>query len=371
MNAGSTELIMDVGSASIGVCIASGKKNENPTLSMVQRVPIGIESGEARSGIQNRALETIKKAVQGIKGAPPKKLRVILAAPWYSAAIKTIQSEARKPARITDATVAHAVSVYRAQGEKTDTGSGRVRVESVVSQVTVNGYPTSLAEPVEGTTLKINLYESESDEQFIQGLREILVRAFPGAEISYHTFPLVSFVVLRALRDEKSFVFADIGGEITDVAIVHRDSLSFVGSFPEGVLSFARRVSGKGSIANTLSRLTLFVKNELSNDESNAFGMLFTASAGYWKTAYQKLLEAAVSDVPIPQTTFLAGDKDELEWFKKILTSTPEAFPVRPILITPDFFHGAIMLGEGALYDSFLSIGALFFHMKQNDLIEV
>jgi len=58
----------------------------------------------------------------------------------------------------------------------------------------------------------------------------------------------------------------------------------------------------------------------------------------------------------------VTADREELRWFGRVLGDSETTFPVRAILLTPDFFQDSIALGDGALYDAFMSLEALFFH---------
>ncbi|MDO8523887.1 MAG: hypothetical protein Q7R74_01510 [bacterium] len=354
-------LLVDVGSANVGVAILETPKEGSPILSRVRRTALQNVSGENTAAIATLALDALKKSLEGLASVSPapKTAHIVLAAPWYKARIKTINLRSEKPLRITKETVEKALRDYR--NKQTEPVSAAVRqVESAVSQTYVNGYPTTLEKPLHGKTLTANLYESEADLPFLTGIEEAVRGTFSGIRTTFHSFPFVTFLVLRDLKDVQSFVIADIGGEITDLAVISRDSLSFIGSFPSGTLTLLRALAGKGSAADAASRLTLYVQGELSAEEKASFSSVFEKAVASWNLEYQKLLEIATLEMPVSNTVFLFADKEELRWFEQIFTSAKTAFPVRPILVTPDFFQNAITIGEEGRYDAFLSIAALY-----------
>jgi len=371
MYRGKSDLIIDVGSGSIGACLlqpATGK----PSLSFVKRISIGSGSQASRDNITGLAGEALKTLLPEFKTASVGNVRIVLASPWYSAKITTVATRAEKPVKVSNATMARAVAGYRAKQENGGKPSaGRSPVESVVTQVSVNGYATALKKTVLGTSMRVMLYESEADTAFLKTLTDSVHGMFPHARVSFHSFPFLVFIILRDLRDEQSFVFIDAGGEVTDVAVVFRDSLSFLGSFPRGSASLVRDLSDpQKGLADAASRLSLFVREELSMEEQAAFGPIFTKAAKSWEDELEKMLESARAQVPVPQTTFVTADREELRWFGRVLSDSHGAFPVRTVLLTPDFFQGRITLGDEALYDAFMSLEALFFHLKP-DLTEV
>ncbi|MES2014439.1 MAG: hypothetical protein V4437_01310 [Patescibacteria group bacterium] len=370
MNGSRTEMVLDIGSASVGACFIAFKNGEKPMLSHVKRTALRTDSGEALRGIQALAIEALKKTIEPLSHAlRPDTLEVTLGAPWYAAKIQKLVSEAEKPIRITESTVAHALLKQRA-AESNDSRAERKILESVASHAKVNGYPTALKKMVRGSKLEMDLYESEADLQFVDEITTTLKNAFPHTAITFHTFPLTAFAVLRALRDEQNFTIIDVGGEITDVAFVNNDALSFMGSFPRGGLSFARAIAGKNSIADAMSHMTLFAKGELSEEETASFSKLFSAEATSWNDDYTRIMEGAIGATPIPRATFIIADKESLLWFEKVFSMRNDSFPVKPILITPDFFQEYVTLGEDSVYDSFLSLAALFFTMGQQGLIK-
>lgn len=349
-------------------------KKERPEISHVERISVPPREAGNAGTLQSAVLETLKTLLANYqKFGAPHDVRVILASPWYEAHLKTIVSKSEKPVRVTHGTVLHAVEGYKKQqGADSSAGGNRTLIESAVTQAYVNGYQTMIDAPLLGTALKIELYESFVDTAFVAELTNAIHSVFHNAKISFHSFPLVSFVVLRSIRDEEGFTFVDIGGEVTDVAIIHKDGLRFLGSFPKGTKALVADVASGKSEPEAISRLSLYTRGELSPDEQAAFEVQFQKAAAAWNTEYEKMLETAVSDVPIPHTAFLIADKEELSWFRKVVEGTTgRLFPTRPIPLTPDFFQSSIMVGEGSVYDAFLSLEALFFHTETKELIEI
>jgi hypothetical protein len=368
------EFIVDVGSSSVGACILESISGAKPTLSRVVRIPIGTGSETTRANIASATGEALKALFDKYRDAPrPARVRVVLASPWYSAKLRAIASKAPKPVKVSIGSIAKTVKEYKAKKPEKDAPEGPKgrTIESIVSQVYVNGYATALKKTVHGTALRIHLYESEADPSFLDVITDKVHSLYPTVALSFHSFPLIAFTVLRSIRDEENFTLLDVGGEVTDVAVIHRDSMRFLGSFPKGSLTFVRSVSGAKSAADASSRLSLYAMNELSNEETATFAKVFETAAASWNQDYERALESALTDVAIPQTTFLAADKEELRWFEQVLKSGHGVFPARPTLMTPDFFQGDIVLGDAGAYDAFLSLEAIFFNAPHRDLIEV
>ncbi|MES2135166.1 MAG: hypothetical protein V4449_02940 [Patescibacteria group bacterium] len=371
MKKGRTELILDIGSASVGVCVATFTKGQKPLVTHTKRVPIRTDSAEALGGIQALALEALKKNLENIPHtSKPEVIHVVFAAPWYASEIKIVVSESDKVLKIGRATVTHAISGQRAQDAK-EIRQGRCAVESAVTQIYVNGYPTALHNPVRGKQLRVHLYESEVDVAFVEAITEIVRHSVPHVPLRFHTFPFLAFATLRALSNEENFTFVDVGGEITDVGVVNRGGLNVMQSFPKGARSLARTIAGTGSLADAISRLTLFARDELSPQESEVFSKLFSTVATSWNEDYGRIQESVLKVTPMPRKTFLMADGEALAWFQKVFSARADMLQAELTLVTPHFFEEHVTLGEGGEYDSFLSLEVLFFAMKKEDLVDL
>jgi len=365
-----SECVVDIGSGSIGIALLTkGNAKEKPQLTKTLRVPLSSGTKEAREAIETLAQLALTKAFDSLKSGPaPKIVRVFLAAPWYHAKITTINSKSEKPVRVGKDTVARAVKEFFSR--KGEAASGTL-IESVVSQSYVNGYPTALDRPVIGTTLRVNHYAAEADHGIRKAVGDAALKAFPHAKLHFHSFCFAAFAAMRALREENNFLIIDVGAEITDIAVAHRDGLRYIATFPVGTFSVVREAAAGGSLADAKSRLALFAKDELSTEEQIAFAQTFEKATASWSTAFTQFLESAVKNVAVPQTTFLFAEKDELKWLTNLVTRERGVFSSRAVPITPDFFHSEVTLGEGAVYDAFLSLEAYFSTMDRRDLIEI
>lgn len=367
-------LIIDIGSASIGACTTTVGEKGKPILSSVSRTLVAGSGEGTRADLSDAVKGTVKHVLARLqKSSNPKVVHIVLASPWYQTRLKTIVSKAKKFLPISKSTVADLVENYhKKKKEESSAYPGSSKLESVVTQAYVNGYQTLIEQTLHGNVLKLELYEGFAPADFIQGLTDSVHEVFHDVSVHFHSFPLIAFVTLRSLRSEEGFTFIDVGGEVTDVAIVHKDGLRFLGSFPRGTNALLSDVSLGKERAEAASRLSLYVRGELSAEEGASFASLFQKSAQLWNEEYQKILEDAVADVPIPRTAFVIADRDELKWFEKVISQEGvKMFPVHPIALTPDFFQSLVSLGDGGLYDAFLSLEVLFFHTDQKELIDL
>lgn len=355
-------LIIDVGSASVGAALVR-EKNGVPLLEQVKRVPIGAGSKETRDALQERMLAAFKELVASYAG-DLREVRIVTASPWNEARIRTVHSKTEKPSAVSIQTIEKTIDQYKNEAPP---ASGNIDLEAVAVQVRVNGYTTALAEPVMGSAVRINLYESEMSESLQRSLIEAVQEHLPRAHVSTHTFPLIAGAGLRLISDEKSFLFVDVGGEVTDLGIMHTDGVHFLATLPIGYWSLMRDMGGE-QVGDMSSRMTLWIKNELSPEEEVALSQKFEPSFKKWITELENALVEASDLVPIPRTLFLLSDKEPIGWFKKgiELYGTKN---LEPTGVQPAMLQRFVEIGEEASFDTFISLAALFFHTGEDEVV--
>lgn len=362
-----TMLIIDIGTATVSAALVVLSPRAAPRLEMMARLPLISGSETARAALGSRLEPAVTELLGKFVKTSPRHVRVVLAAPWFAGAIRTITSSFEKDAPISERVVQRLLERYR--NEK-PARSGNVDIEALAVQVKVNGYPTELAHAVSGRELAVNFYESETDAATERSIRRAAERAFPHASISYHTFPLVATVALRTLLNETSFALVDIAGEVTEIAVVHGDGIQHLSSFPVGYFTLARSFGGKkDAVGDALSRLALFGRGELSEAEAPRAEKAFEKAFAAWLEPFEVALKGASDTVPIPQKLFLISDREHVPWLKKGL-SAHNTFAVSLEEIGAPMVQNMVALGDNTgPYDVFLSLEALFFHTYKAALI--
>lgn len=360
-------LLVDIGTAFVSAGLVSLGKRSVPELSHVERIPIGSGAETTREVLLQSTEEAVKTLLEKYAKEHVKRVRVVVTSPWHHSNIKTIVQKIDKQATISEKTVLNALERYRAEKPPEQ---NNVDAESLAVVVKVNGYNTALSRPVLGSTLEINYYESELVASFAERVTALVLRAFPHARSSFHTFPLVASVALRAISEETSFAVVDIAGETTEVAILYEDALHHLTSFPTGYYTIARGLKEGSSAApgDQLARMALYARNELSPEEQKNFEPLFSSAFASWHEDFNEAMKHASNAVPLPKTLFLMSDREQLGWLKRgIEHASTYQFHVAPLaapLVQPH-----IEITETGSYDVFLSLGAVFFHTYKHTLI--
>ena len=357
---GHQSLIIHIGSAYVSGAVLAESRRGLPELSQAARVPLAAGGG-ATEGIQiamQNALDEVLKKYAPLK---LRRVRIVLASPWHHGRIRRVSSPSDKPISVSERTVERVVAKYK---DEAPPEPGRVDLEAVAFEVKVNGYPTALASPVVGTSVKINLYESEIDIGVKTAIDAAIARGLPGSLASFHSFPLIAATALRIAAFEDSFIFADLGGEVTELGIMHEDGIHYLGSFPTGHLSIAR-VAGSQQ-ADATSRLSLYARGELSPEEAGKMSEGLARAMKEWITSVESALKAAAGEVPMPRALFLITDPEALPWFMKGIEGTAT---FAPIPADAALLQRLVSAGEGALFEPSLMLAAIFFHTGMSTVV--
>lgn len=358
-------LILDIDSSTLGACIL--ELADSPTISHVQRIPVGTGQSFEPGAFIPALKEALTTLVPSYARLYPKltSVAVVSASPWFEASVKGLTTKAEKPVKVNQASIKKMVDDFR---QKNPAASGRTLLEALPITVEVNGYRTRVHNPVYGTSLSVTFYESFTDTSLYQMVLDTIHSSLAGATVEWHTTPLVYAETLLRISDEEHATVIDVGGEVTDIIILSHQRVAYVGSIPVGSRTIARAVAGKsGSLADSLSRLSMFARAELTSKEMQTISGVLTTAAQDWQKGYLSILGIAGNTVPLSHRVFVVGERDELPWLSQVVSGA-ELRGQRPVptVVANDFFAGAVTYAEGGVFDSSLVLDALFFHMRDH-----
>ena len=362
-------LIIDIDSSSVGACVLT-EINHEPVVSNVKRVPVGTGAVRDANALVPQLKEALGTLLADYKSLNPKNVFVVTASPWFTASLRTLASKSEKPVKVSQSTVARVVSDYR----KTEHPAGHV-LESLPISVTVNGYRTRVLKPLLGSTLGVTLYESAIDEGCARTVTEAIAGVAPHARLVWHSTPIVYAEMVTSLLGAEYVTVVDVGGEQTDLMIISRGSIGFVGSLPEGARSVARTVAtalagkGEGSLPDALSRLNMLASSELAEADTQATAAALTNAGTSWSKNFMEVLVGVSNTVPVPHRVVAIGEGDDMSWFSRVIRGAGDAPAAaihvgEPEVVGPEFFKGGLSFGEGGAYDASLALSALFFHTR-------
>lgn len=374
-------VVFDIGNGSVGGAIVKRSINEDgyPVLELVKSERVQISLGEHVNF--EDLLKKMIKAVNIVAGHISKKIPtknplmyVILASPWYSSQTKlvTIKKDGRFvfSREFSNDIINKETKNFKDEiSKRNNSGNENLSViEGRVIHVSLNGYDSPIPYDNTISEAKLAIYSSITEERILATLKDILIRYFPRAVTTFHSFPLAHFFALKELFPEKQdFLMMDVSSEITDVSLIRSGILMETVSFPLGRNFLMRRIASglKRTMNEAESLHAIFSTDSLSDESKEKVFSILERARTEWLNNFSKALVNLSKELYVPNEIFLSIDKDIsatfISWIEKEALSqytfSHEKFYVvslsRAIPTLSRYFKGGIQ-------DQFIDIDALF-----------
>lgn len=370
-------VILDIGSASIGGAVVSIKKNKPPVILYTVRKQITVKENidfQRFLYLMADALDSVLMELAKQRNVHPDEIFCILSSPWYTSTthfMKVKKNEAFTVTRkMIDDLVNKKVSMISDDIVKKKKIAGGVpRVIDVQSvQIKLNGYETDNPYGKKVNLVEAALFVSIGSEKTIRLIEDRVSRVFRNS-VRFSSFSLASFVTIRDIFNEKSFLFIDVTGEVTDISIVKNNILIKNIAFPLGKNFLIRRIaSGLNTTIEEAESLFFMFNSDSSDTVTNEkLNKILNEAKREWVSSFAEILQSFSESLSIPNSIFITADKDIRVWFKDAI----EKEEFGQFTITSDEFDIKILdeklMGEFCLLknnniskDPFIILEAIF-----------
>ncbi|HEY4514359.1 MAG TPA: hypothetical protein VJH69_03505 [Candidatus Paceibacterota bacterium] len=284
--------VADVGSDSVGVCIAKLNEAGPAWILASERAVLQFEDRTKEqmiSGVLSLLSETAEKALAQYSTkanpAPVSEAYAIIKEPWASSTTSRVATSFDKEELITDGMIAElarkAPDVEKISDRKNIFEAGVVRIE-------LNGYPAKKPIGKHAHMIEIAALVSECEPTIRNGVTEALQKTFPGAEIALHSGIRALLSVFHdwasSPKPESSrqvghtgagMAFAsdartrhhfvvDVAGDSTNCVVIRKDIAAEHLATPEGVRTILKRVVGSGMTEEKISLMRMLMRDACS-----------------------------------------------------------------------------------------------------------
>jgi len=332
-----TVAIFDIGSSSVGGAIARIPLDG-------QSIPVIIKSFRTEFTFREEinfsmflkdmlvALETTAKELYASKVGAPKRIVCVLASPWYLSETRIIKMTRDKAFTFTDKIADELLQkeitalndLY--QGKYGGLNSTPEVIENHISGVTLNGYHVSDPIGKRSKSIEMNMIVSLSPKTCLDQVRETLSSIYHSTPVKFSSFVVSSYIAVRdRYVTSESYLLMDVGGEVTDVAIISNGSLRASLSFPFGKKEFFKYISTKLDIEmrDAKELFKLFSTNMLAAKRQKKVVPLFESIANSWGEAFRNCIGGLPHTLTLPGTIFLTADSDIRGWFVNVIATDP------------------------------------------------
>lgn len=370
-------VIFDVGSSSVGGAYVELLPGMRPKIvasvreEMVfqedlkfERLVSSMQDAFSRAG---RALHEVR-----IPRFAERAYACSFSSPWYASQTRVASIRQEQPFLVTEKFLSDAVEKEVRDFEELEAprlGEGML-MEHEAIQVKLNGYETENPLGKRAKEADIAAYVSIIPEKIYSIAKREIGKLFHAPHLRLHSFPFLTFVVIRDYFHKQSFLFFDITGEVTDVTLVRGGVLQETVSFPYGKNSLLRELGSELSLTyeEAVSAFSMHQSGAAHEKNSEKITKILDRAGEKWITGLDNALSSFTRAVAVlPPDIFFTADGDVSIWFadrigeEKIYnTSGGEGkyFTIRSM--QQAFFADRAEFSPGLPRDPFLSLFVLY-----------
>ncbi len=373
-------LVFDIGSSSVGGAVFEAQKGKSPKIILSIREPIILEEKIDTNRFLFLTLKSLGIVVSRICLAgigKPAKIFCVLSSPWYASQTRIIKLEKNTPfifnSKLADDLIKREINIFEEENSaKFPHPDDKVRlVEFKNMKTLLNGYATPNPFEKKAKKLEMIVFISISGEKTLKKIEETINRHFHSEEIKFSSFEMASFAVARDMFIEHdNFLLVDIGGEVTNIAMIKKDILSDSISFPLGRNFMIRGVADSFgcSLNEAKSLLSLYKDGHAIESTEKKLEPVIGKLKSKWLKGFQESLVNLSEDISVPATIFITVDQDLADFFSEIVkteqfsqyTLTESEFHIT--FLGVQALHGIATFKDNVNRDSFLIIESIYIN---------
>ena len=272
-----------------------------------------------------KTLRDIEKAKLG----SPTRIVCFLSSPWYTSQNRTISFSKNVPfilnQKVIDELTAREIKLFEIdhlQKYENELLKPRI-IESKITQIMLQGYKVENPIGKKVEQIEMSLFLSMSPGKILESIEKEVFKIFHLPKIEFASFIFSSYAITRDLFiDKENFLLIDIGGEITDIAIIKNNVLLESISFPMGSNFLLRRIAEglNKSVEESKSLLNMCLDDQLNEVEKEKVSKPLHTAKQEWLSMFQQSLGSVATDLLIPENIYLITDKPLTSCFIETIT---------------------------------------------------
>lgn len=371
-------LICDIGSASVGISICDFS-SQVPNVLLSYRIPISIQKDFNAPELESLVVSFFNEVVKNIDDSRKKSslsmsfghidvVHIFFSSPWYVAKNSSVQIVKEKPFFLDQHELEEIIRMEekKFQDDLRDTKTivelGNIAViERELLSVKLNGYETRNPVLKKAKDIDLSLFMSVVPHRFIQNFSNKLSSVFHTSQVFAHAFPLAVYRSISLVNPhEKSYLFLDIAGEMTDIIMVNDGIIQYSSSFSQGRNALIRELSNNLSepFEVILSLLNLYTNKSLDNEMTKKIDTVLQDFLKKWRDEIEKILNTESGNTRFPQRVFVTVDEDvSFVFLRTLKNATADERSV--FQLTNTLIQNAISYDKHVVQDPFLALEAI------------
>ncbi len=387
----SVEAVFDIASGSVGAAFVKREAGKQPVILYGNRLAISSRKERTVDKYYTDMKQALYRATEalfkdGLKAlhkqqgnATIKRAHIIFGSPWSLSETRKVGSVYKEQRRIDRELISHIIDEAKADFMKesaddplfSELKKGASLIEERIFDCKVDGYDTSTDVSADGTTVSLSLFLSLVPEEIIADVTKTLGVFFHFKAVDMHSGALASLSVIRDLYPEThSFLFFDIEGEQTDIALVRGGSMARHISLPYGKNFFVRSISRQlgMNISESASLISIHCHGGCSAADEKRMDEALKHAYATWSEHLQDALGRLAEETTLPSTAFtVVGDDFSGFFAAKLKSENISQFSVAPTALSVVSLDTKkllphVTLGEAAIRDPLMQIATAFIN---------
>ncbi len=337
-------LLIDIGNGSVSGALVLFGNGAKPALLYSARLPLTVNDKSDSAKLISSMTASLGEVLLSImkKGllvpyfkTKPKNVSAVLvsfSSPWFASRAKNLHLAQDTPFIITkkflDSVVAAEEKAFEEDlqnGEYENLFDKNIQIlENTIIHTKINGYPIEECVGKKTKTLDTSLFMSVASKSIINIISDQIFKNthIHKNKIYFHTFPLISFSVIRDLFPATSnFLVLDITSETTDMTLVSDNAIAKVLSFPSGRNFIIRQISKSFGVSAEIAESYLHAYNsKKTDDETNLrIDSALSDVEKEWSIYFEDAFAELSKDSVLPPRAYITTDPDVASLYSHFL----------------------------------------------------
>jgi hypothetical protein len=390
-------LMLDIGNGSVTGALVLFKQAKKPEFLYSTQVPFVVPKKpsatrliEDIAPLLNTLLEDLvkygfKSNYFKNKSKAPARALIAFSSPWFVSKTKHLEFSKDKPFVITEdfinSLVKEEEKIFKNEIQPLEASGGgqgndfRI-IDSSIVHTKINGYSLETSIGKKTKNLDAFLYMSMVSGNAINKIENSVLKYFHLHlnDIYIHTFPLVSFTVIRDLfSGSSSFLLIDVTAEVTDLTLVENDIIKHSVSIPSGKNFILRQIMKTFEVTAEVaeSRLHLFTTEKLNTEDGQKMDNIFSDVEKEWSIYLENGLSELSPQFILPGNVYLTCDSDLENVYTNFLrlNKTDETSMFRKNIqinyINKESMSSFLNPSPGVKWNEFVAILAAFYNKQK------
>jgi hypothetical protein len=327
--------------------------------------------------LMTKSLEFVVEKIYKASLGAPSQIFCVLSSPWCVSQTRVINLKKNAPfvftEKLADELTQKEIKLfeeeYKLKYGNSDNKAKMIELKNI--KIILNGYETSVFLNKKIKELEMNIFVSIAGGQMLKKIEDTISKYFHFKQIRFASFLLSFFTIVRDMYfKQENFLLLEIGGEVTDISMIKKNTLRESASFPLGCNFLTRGVAlDLGcSLDEADSFISLFKDGHTEESVAKKLTLILNKLRTEWLKEFQNTLANLSNDISIPSTIYIVVDKDLVDFFSETIkteqfsqyTLTESKFKI--IFLNAELLNGIIVFKENVFCEPSLIIDAIYIN---------